>query len=354
MGNTTLGDALLQISNDNELVTKGHLDKTARKLKAGTPYDLLFSALLYAPAVILQPTLSKQDASIGFTDGSLSITNLSTKSCLVGTPVTFKISRTNGTISTKSAKVTGMTYGYFTTNSTVNRNPATSVEKVFVVSGSGYSDPGNLTVEVKQGDTTIDCSVDSNGVYTFTPLTDGTYTISATAKDRTHSGGSIESITVYPADSSLTNIASNYATGYTVPGASKSNLGGKDLTVTSQPVTVVAPAYAYCMKNDGTNRSEEVIVDYNGTVPTTVDGANFETSYPADKFPAYVIVPQGKTISKIEVYCWDDFSGSYDDKASEFVFASDGTEVVDGKTYNRYKCNNSSMGGGNYYITIKL
>lgn len=352
IGNTSLGDSLLEISDDNELVVNGHLDKSEKKLHVGTPYDLIFGALLYAPEVIYQPTdVKKRDASISFTNGSIAITNLSVTSSNVGTPITFNVSVTkNGEINTTSAKVYDMEYGYFETNSPTDWKSGTSVEKTFVTSGAGYSAVSNIQVSVKLNNTPITCTK-SGDTYSFTPTEAGTYTISATATDRTHSGGSIQGITVYPSDSSHRNISSKYTSGVTATGKTASSLGGELLTATSKTVTVVVPPYVVY-------QGEYIAIDYDKTPDSTanLDGTvkNYtvwlEVAASANK-PLDVLVPKQYSSTNIVSKFWDSAAGWKD---AFPVWEGPVDEEYNGTVYSKYTSKTrTAMTAAQYFITIK-
>lgn len=350
VGNTTLGDALLQVSNDNELVKQGFLDKTSKVLKAGTPHDLIFGALLYADREAYQPTVVVTQGGFTYNNGGTLVIG-SIGSPKPGDEVTFTVTYTPAVFTAKNSSIEiTKGYGY-------SRN----AELTDIVYGDSHNIVKNANsakidavLSVTHNGTPLTLVSSSGNVYTYKyTAVAGENKIAASVQQAKYEC-ELDAIQIWPLDE-RGNLAKAYPSGAKTTGVAKITKTVDSIDNIEKSVTAYHLSYAYYMKKDGTNRSEEVVVDYNGTVPTSAEKANLKTTYPADRFPVYILIPQGQTISKIEVYSWDALNGVYNDKSSVFVFTSDGTESLDdGKTYDRYKCDNSLMGGGDYYITIKL
>lgn len=349
VGNTDLGDALLSVADNSEIVRLQYLDKSAKKLKAGTPYDLLFSALLYTEREAYQPTVSISQGAISFkttNNGSISIGDIGTPK--PGDEVSFDVTYTAGAV-TKSNSSISITNGY---------GYATKADLSDVVSGATHtitktpnvSTTQNAALTVKHNGTTLTSVSNSGNKYTYKyTAVAGSNSITASVVQAKYSG-TIDKIEIWPLDE-RGNLAKAYPNGAKTNAVSETNLGGNTLTATSKSVTAKFPVYVQYKD------STPIEIKYNATPNPAANSDGTPKEYtlllelPASSTNAvHVLIPKTLSKSNIHTWFWDSISG-WQVASPTWEGPTDYTHQ--GVTYSKYTSQTrQTMPASSYFITI--
>lgn len=197
IGNTSLGDSLLSISNSHELVTNNYLDKTPpAKLKAGTPFQSILDALLYKEKDIARPSIDNKQGTITHVVGNVSFKFTAEKDRPRPNDwITVEITYTPNAPTSTDSYVKGMEWGYATDSEGENKSDDKSVVKEAVIG----EQVGQQIVSVTHGGGSTVEHVEGN-TYRFQAVR-GNNVITATVNEGTRQCY-IDGIVVWPLDSS--------------------------------------------------------------------------------------------------------------------------------------------------------
>ena len=350
VGNTDLGDALLSVADNSEIVRLQYLDKSAKKLKAGTPYDLLFSALLYTDREANQPSVVVTQGAITYngTKGKVSIGSIGAPK--IGDVVEFNVTYSPASVtkSNSSIKITNG-YGYATSSALTDTVGGSSVT---ITKEATLTATQNASLTVKHNGNTLTHTSKNGNVYKYSyTAVEGSNTITAFATEAKYNGH-IDGIHIWPYDE-FGALAKDYPQGAKTNAVDVTNLVGGNTDEASSSVTAILPAYIYYYNGENYNDTPvELEYNYGGNMENALStkdkGVYIENI--TEEMPFYIVVPTKYSESNVKIHMWYPTLRTF--KEVKLTITIDDTYDVDRTKYKVFKCEDGSMGDGTYYITI--